>query len=303
MSFEQDIDLGEDNLAKESNVEMSDVSELESTVADQFPFHDFQSDFISTKQLEKMAEPFQHLFGESFGSKAEINSSVLKPRSPWEDESYENFIPFLTKPKKPKLSNISDQTYSTDYNAMDIQSSASTGVEKQKLISQKRSEPDCGDDEVLSHDQTCNTSEQTQGDEVEEETIPRKPQLFPGYKPGPSLSGSFREKEGELDQLLTSDLTSVHSYNIEHTKLLVTQFLNLIKEEKENNNKVKEIQKVCKEGYSKSHPFHKDLTTTLNHSMEILDNCETACGMLCDIEKHGITLVKLLSDKGYGKNK
>ena len=66
------------NLAKESNVEMSDVSELESTVADQFPFHDFQSDFISTKQLEKMAEPFQHLFGESFGSKAEINSSVLK---------------------------------------------------------------------------------------------------------------------------------------------------------------------------------------------------------------------------------
>ena len=102
MSFEQDIDLGEDNLAKESNVEMSDVSELESTVADQFPFHDFQSDFISTKQLEKMAEPFQHLFGESFGSKAEINPSVLKPRSPWEDESYEKFY------------SISNQTQETE---------------------------------------------------------------------------------------------------------------------------------------------------------------------------------------------
>ena len=113
-----------------------------------------------------MAEPFQHLFGESFGSKAEINSSVLKPRSPWEDESMK-FYSISNKPKKPKLSNISDQLIQQIINAMDIQSSASTGVEKQKLISQKRSEPDCGDDEVLSHDQTCNTSEQTQGDEVE----------------------------------------------------------------------------------------------------------------------------------------
>ena len=302
MSFEQDIDCDEDNLATESNIEMSDVNELESTGANQFPFNNFQSDFISTKQLEKMAEPFQHLFGESFSSKAEINPSILKPRSPWEDESFENFIPFLTQPKKPKLSDISDQTYSTDYNTMDGQPCSSTGVEKQKLSSQEWSKPDYGDDDVLSHHLTCNTSEQTQGDEIKEETIPQKPQLFPGYKPGACVYGGIRDKEGELDKLPTEDLTSLHSYNFEHTKLLVEQFVDLIKEEKENNNRVKEIQTVCKDGYSKSHPFHKDLTTALDHSTSTLNNCAKACGMLCEIEIHGVRLFKLLSDKGYGKN-
>ena len=302
MSFEQDVDHGEDHLATEYNIEMSGVSELKSTKANQFPFNDFQNDFISTKQLEKMTEPFQHLFSKSFGSKAAINPSViLKPRSPWEDESFENVIPFLTKPKKPKLSNISD--ISRDHNAMDTQPSSSYGVEELKLNSQDWTKPDCRDDEALSHSPICNTSEQTQGDEVEEETIPRRPQLFPGYKPGPCLYGSISCKESELEMLPTVDLTCLHSYDIGHTKLLIKQFVDLIKEEKENNNKVKEIQKVCKEEYSKSHPFHKDLTTTLNHSTNILDSCETARGILRDIEKHGITLVKLLSDKGYGKNK
>ncbi|KAI6656542.1 hypothetical protein LOD99_1337 [Oopsacas minuta] len=331
MSYEENINSWYQN--EDAIIEMSDLADFGSTVQQfQNPcpsgdnFQQLKRDVIDAKLLEKYAEPFQNMFTESPSSKTEHKPSIFKPQSPWEGESYhlENFIPFLTKPKKQKLYNIPGQIYPTNSDSMDTQTDSdmldrdsNVNTEHQQILN-SQNEPDfvCEEQQTLSPLEKANfdflkESLTAKNEELEElarnemligeEPIRRKPQLYPGYKPEISFLDKITNKDGEIKKLPETDLTSSQSYNRIHTQLLVQQFCDLAKGERENNKQILDLQKYCEDNYSKSHPFHKDLTSTITHSVNILAKCRNAIANTLAIEKHGLMIEQMLEDKGIIK--
>ena len=345
MSYLHDINTlcqNEDAIATTSDIDMPSIADYEiPSQQTQNPlslFHSFQSEFISKEQLESLA-PFQNMFNQSSECKAEHNPAVFKPRSPWEDESYhlDNFIPFLTKPKKLKLSDISDQNLPTNSNSTDphtAQSNSSQELRECDLLDRVTSDIINLEDDLISNSHQT-VAEEYEGlsllerarkfldkkdsvnliqneipvrdeermDEGEEEVRSKKqrPRLYPGYKPGKSFVDELCCREGTPNSYPESDLASPESYSLQHVHLLIQQIYNLIDGEADNIKRIQSIKESYNDANSDLYSLHRNLDSTLDHSLNVLMECQNACQRVSKLEEHASILAHILVNRGIVK--
>ena len=296
-------------------------------------FVPLQSDFISKKELDGMA-PFQNMFNQSSLSNNEHDSSVLKPRSPWEDESYhlDNFIPFLPKSKKMKLSDISGQNLPTNSASTDPQTTPhnsqelreigllerSIGIMPDELIPSHRTGAEDSTAKkydglsllvearlLLDHKSNANFTQNEfpiRDEEIMDEEAPlykQRPRLYPGYKPGKSFVDDLIWKEGGTNCYPEPDLTSPESYSLQHVHLLTQQISGLIEGEADNNRRIQAIKESYKDSSLSS--LHENLDSTLLHSLDVLMECQNACQSVSIFEEHVSSLSRILVDRGVMK--
>ena len=324
-------------VSSNSDIDMPSVAgyEIPSQQTQSF-IQSFQSNFISKEQLENL-NPFQNMFTQSSLSNAEHDSAVFKPRSPWEDESYhlDNFIPFLTKPKKLKLSDISDDL-PTNSNSNDPQAAECNYQELKECGLLDRFKGITPEDELTSNShQTVaedSTAMQYEGmslletarkfldekssvNSIKNEVPPRdeetveegnevllnkqRPRLYPGYKPGKSFVDELSSREGAPNCYPEVDLASPDSYSLQHIHLLTQQIYNLIEGEADNNSRIQAI----KESYKDSDLccLHENLDFTLHHSLNVLMECQNICQRVCKLEEHASILAHILVETGIVK--